>query len=59
MLNHGKGALLIINSYVLGGIWGRNCFYLFDSHIKDGEGNFSQNGTAVLLNFDAFSNLEK
>ena len=57
--NHRKGALLIISSYVLGIIWGRNCFYLFDSHSKDGEGNISQNGTAVLLKFDTFSNLEE
>ena len=57
--NHGKGALLIISGYVLGIIWGRNCFYLFDSHSKDGEGNVSQNGTAVLLKFDTFSNLEE
>ena len=56
---HRKGALLIISSYVLGIIWGRNCFYLFDSHSKDGEGNISQNGTAVLLKFDTFSNLEE
>ena len=57
--NHKKGTLLIISSYVLGIIWGRNCFYLFDSHSKDGEGNISQNGTAVLLKFDTFSNLEE
>ena len=47
--SHGKGALLIISGYVLGIICGRNCFYLFDSHSKDGEGNISQNDTAVLL----------
>ena len=56
--NHGKGALLTISGYVLGITWGRNYFYLFDSHSKDGEGNISQNGTAVLLKFDTFSNLE-
>ena len=54
--NHGKGALLIISGYVLGIIWRRNCFYLFDSHSKDVEGNISQNSTAVLLKFDIFSN---
>ena len=47
--SHGKGALLIISGYVLGIICGRNCFYLFDSHSKDGEGNISQNDTAVSL----------
>ena len=49
-LNHGKNALLIISGYVLGVIWEKNCFYLCDFHIEDGEGSFSQNGTAVLLN---------
>ena len=57
--NHGKDALLIISGYVLEIIWGRNCFYLFDCHSKDGEGNISQNGTAVSLKFDTFSNLEE
>ena len=57
--NHGKDALLVISGYVLGIIWGRNCFYLFDSHSKDGEGNISQNGTAALLKSDTFSNLEE
>ena len=56
--NHGKGALLTISGYVLGITCGRNYFYLFDSHSKDGEGNSSQNGAAVLLKFDTFSNLE-
>ena len=56
--NHEKGALLIISNYVLGIIWGRNCFYLFDSHSNDGEGNnISQICKAVLLKFDTFSNL--
>ena len=57
--NHGQGALHIISGYVLGIIWGNNCFYLFDSHSKNGEGNISQNDTAVLLKFDTFSNLEE
>ena len=35
-----------------------NCFYLFDSHSKDGEGNISQNSTAFLQKFDTFNNLE-
>ena len=57
--NHGKGALLIISGCVLQIIWERNCFNLFNSHSKDGEGNISQNGTVVLLKFDTFSNLEE
>ena len=36
-----------------------NCFYLFASYSKDGEGNMSQSGTAVLLKFDKFSILEE
>ena len=27
------GPLLIINNYILGLLWGNQCFFLFDSHI--------------------------
>ena len=47
--NLGNGALLIINGYALGVIWGKNCFFLFDSHSKNSSGNICQNGTSVLL----------
>ena len=31
----GTGALLIVNNYILGLIWGNDSIYLFDSHSKD------------------------
>ena len=30
-----SGALLIINNYILGLLWGNHCFFLFDFHNKD------------------------
>ena len=47
--NLGIGALLIINGYALGVIWGKNCFFLFDLHSGNSSGNICQNGTSVLL----------
>ena len=52
------GALLILNNYILGLIWGTGSIYLFDSHSKDEYGNFSSTGTAVLLKFDSLNSLE-
>ena len=49
--NFCNGALLIINTYALGVIWEKNCFFLFDSH--------SKNGTSVLLNFETLSELQE
>ena len=51
--------MLFESGYVIGIIWGRQCFYLFDSHSKDGHGNISQNGTAVLLKFGSLNDLER
>ena len=54
----GTGALLILNNYILGLIWGTGSIYLFDFHSKDEYGNFSSTGTAVLLKFDSLNLLE-
>ena len=54
----GTGALLIVNNYILGLIWGNDSIYLFDSHSKDQYGNISSSGTAVLLKFDTLFSLE-
>ena len=48
----GTGALLIVNNYILGLIWGTHSIYLLDSHSKDEYGNLSSSGTAVLLKFN-------
>ena len=53
----GTRALLIINNYILGLLWGNQCF-LFDSHSKDKMGRMSATGTAVLLKFDSLQLLE-
>ena len=45
----GTGALLIISNYILGLLWGNQCFFLFDSHSKDEIGTVSAARTAVLL----------
>ena len=54
----GSGALLIVKNYVLGMLCGSQCFYVFDSHSKDENGNVSAAGTAVLLKFESLSLLE-
>ena len=54
----GTGALLIVNNYILGLIWGNDSIYLFDSHSKDQYSNVSSSGTAVLLKFDTLFSLE-
>ena len=54
----GAGALLIINNYILGLLWGNQCFFLFDPHRKDEIGRISATGTAVLLKFDLLQSLE-
>ena len=55
--NLGNGALLIINGYALGVIWGKNCFFLFDLNSKNSRGNICQNGTSFLLKFETLSKL--
>ena len=54
----GTGALLIVNNYILGLIWGNDSIYLFGSDSKDENGNLSRSGTAVLLKFDTLYSLE-
>ena len=54
----GTGALLIINNYILGLLWGNQCVFLFDSHSKDEIGRVSATGTAVLVKFDSLQSLE-
>ena len=55
----GNGALLIINNYTLSILWGRQCFFIFDSHSRDEEGKHAPNGTAVLLKFHSLAKLEE
>ena len=57
--NLGNGALLIINGYALGIIWGKNCFFLFDSHSKNSNVNICQNGTLALLKFETLNKLQE
>ena len=57
--NLGNGALLMINGYALGVIWGKNRFFVFDSHSKNSSGNICQNGTSVLLKFETLSKLQE
>ena len=54
----GISALLIVNNYILGLIWGNYSIYLFDSRSKDKNGNLSSSDTAVLLKFDSLYSLE-
>lgn len=55
----GTGSLLIINSYFLYLPWGKECFFLFDSHSKDENGRISATNTVFLLTFYSFQSLEK
>ena len=52
------GALLIINNHILGLLWEKQCFFLFDSHSKNEIGRISVKSTAVLLRFDSLQSLE-
>ena len=54
----GTGALLIVNNYIIGLIWGTDSIYLFGSHRKDKYDNLSSFGTAVLLKFDSLNSME-
>ena len=58
-LNLGNGALLVINGWALGIIWGKNCFFLLDSHSKNSNGNICQNSTSVLLKFETLTKLQE
>ena len=55
----GTGALLIINNYVLGLLWGNQYFFISDLHSKDEFGRMSATGTAVLLKFESLQSLGK
>ena len=57
--NLGNGALLIINDYALGVVWGKICFFLFDPHSKNSSGNICQNSTLVLLKFETLNILQE
>ena len=57
--NLGNDALLIIDGYALGVIWGRNCFFLLDPHSKNSSGNIYQNGTSVLWKFQTLNKLQE
>ena len=54
----GVGALLTVNNYILGLMWGNDYIYIFDSHSKDENGNLSSSGTAVLLKYNTLYSLE-
>ena len=47
----GTGALLIVNNYISGLIWGIDSVYLFDSESKHDYDNLSNSCTSILLNF--------
>ena len=53
----GTEALLIINNYILGLVLRNQCFFLFDSHSKDGIRKMSATGTTGLLKFDSLQSL--
>ena len=54
----GAGALLTVNNYLLGLIWGNDStISLFDSHGEGENDNLSSFGTAVLLKFDTLHSL--
>ena len=47
-----NGILFIVNNYVLGLLWGNQCFFVFDSYTNDKNDNISSAGTAALLKFN-------
>ena len=51
-LQIGAGALVIINNYIFGLLWGNKCFFLFASYSKDQIARMSATGTTVLVKFD-------
>ena len=45
-----------MNNYILGLLWGNQCFFLFDSHSNDAKiQRMSATGTAVLLKVDSYN----
>ena len=46
----GTSAVLIVDNYILGLIWGIDS--MFHSHSKDENGNLANSGTAALLQLD-------
>ena len=55
----GTGALLIVNNYILGTLWGNQCFITFDSHSKDEIGKISASGTAEICSSAVIEKLYK
>ena len=60
----GTGALLVINNYILGLLWGDQSFFLFDSFVffdslrKDKIRRISPTCRAILIKLDSLQSLE-
>ena len=54
----GTGALLIINNYILGFLWGNQCFFSIWPTSKHKMGRVSATGATVLIKRDSLQSLE-
>ena len=47
----GNGLIFMTGGFTISLIWSKNAVFLFDSHSRDGNGAFTNNGSSVVLSF--------
>ena len=55
----GNGLIFTTNGYCFSLIWAKKNVFLFDSHNRNEEGSFVENGSSILLAFKSLSDVEK
>ena len=55
----GNGVIFTTGGYSFSLIWTKNSVFLFDSHSRDLNGSFTEQGTAVALSFKTLSDVKK
>ena len=55
----GNGLIFTTAGYSFSLIWNKNSVYLFDSHSRDRNGYFTEQGTSVALSFKTLTDVEK
>ena len=55
----GNGLIFTTCGFCFSLIWSKNCIFLFDSHSRDQNGHFVDDGFSVLLSFQTLSHVER
>ena len=55
----GNGLIFTTGGYSFSLIWSKNSIFLFDSHSRDSNGSFTDQGTSVALSFKTLNDVEK